>query len=153
MYRGHVDLPRMAAISSPLALPRTAPGRRLRSCRPFWGPVVCPSRLAPRKRKLECTESSLSPGGVSFGAKEETGFLFKAVDRAQVLTNLKVAGYTPFETEGVIERAAPGVRQPCRHGDHHSARQTGCVQPTLTPPTDRRRTVAMLGLRRLRTWR
>ena len=71
----------------------------------------------------------------------------------QVLTNLKVAGYTPFETEGVIERAAPGVRQPCRHGDHHSARQTGCVQPTLTPPTDRRRTVAMLGLRRLRTWR
>ena len=37
--------------------------------------------------------------------------------------------------------------------DHHSARQTGCVQPTLTPPTDRRRTVAMLGLRRLRTWR
>ena len=72
MYRGHVDLPCMAAISSPLALPRAAPGRRLRSCRPFWGPVVCPSRLAPRTRKLECTEStcSLSRGGVSFGAKE-----------------------------------------------------------------------------------
>ena len=156
MYRGHVDLPRMAAISSPLALPRTAQGRRLRSCRPFWGPVVCPSRLAPRTRKLECTEStcSLSRGGVSFGAKEETGFRKKRLIRAQqILTNLKVAGYTPFETEGVIERAAPGVRQPCRHGDHHSARQTGCVQPTLTPPTDRRHTVAMLGLRRLRTWR
>ena len=153
MYRGHVDLPRMAAISSPLALPRTAQGRRLRSCRPFWGPVVCPSRLAPRKRKLECTESAFPRRGL-FRRKRRDRLSKKRLIRAQqVLTNLKVAGYTPFETEGVIERAAPGVRQPCRHGDHHSARQTGCVQPTLTPPTDRRHTVAMLGLRRLRTWR
>jgi hypothetical protein len=54
------------------------------------------------------------------------------------------------ETEGVIEHALLRV---FGNRDHHSARQTGCVQPTLTPPTDRRRTVAMLGLRRLRTWR
>ena len=132
----------MAAISSPLALPRTAQGRRLRSCRPFWGPVVCPSRLAPRKRKLECTESAFPRRGL-FRRKRRDRLSKKRLIRAQqVLTNLKVAGYTPFETEGVIERAAPGVRQPCRHGDHHSARQTGCVQPTLTPPTERRRTVA-----------
>ena len=139
MYRGHVDLPRMAAISSPLALPRTAQGRRLRSCRPFWGPVVCPSRLAP----LRASQNVHSRGGVSFFWKTRDRLSKKRLIRAQqVLTNLKVAGYTPFETEGVIERAAPGVRQPCRHGDHHSARQTGCVQPTLTPPTERRRTVA-----------
>ena len=122
-----------------------------------------PAILGPGSVSLETCASEaqarmyriyISRGGVSFGAKEETGFRKKRLIRAQqVLTNLKVAGYTPFETEGVIERAAPGVRQPCRHGDHHSARQTGCVQPTLTPPTDRRRTVAMLGLRRLRTWR
>ena len=54
------------------------------------------------------------------------------------------------ETEGVIEHALLRV---FGNRDHHSARQTGCVQPTLTPPTDRRHTVAMLGLRRLRTWR
>ena len=54
------------------------------------------------------------------------------------------------ETEGVSEHALLRV---FGNRDHHSARQTGCVQPTLTPPTDRRRTVAMLGLRRLRTWR
>ena len=54
------------------------------------------------------------------------------------------------ETEGVIEHALLRV---FGNRDHHSARQTGCVQPTLTPPTERRRTVAMLGLRRLRTWR
>ena len=108
MYRGHVDLPRMAAISSPLALPRTAQGRRLRSCRPFWGPVVCPSRLAPRTRKLECTESAFPRRGL-FRRKRRDRLSKKRLIRAQqVLTNLKVAGYTPFETEGVIERAARG---------------------------------------------
>ena len=70
-----------------------------------------------------------------FLQKNETGFLSKRLIR---------------ETEGVIEHALLRV---FGNRDHHSARQTGCVQPTLTPPTDRRRTVAMLGLRRLRTWR
>ena len=118
-----------------------------------------PAILGPGSVSLETCASDAQariyfpPAGSLSAQKKRPAFSSKRLIRAQVLTNLKVAGYTPFETEGVIERAAPGVRQPCRHGDHHSARQTGCVQPTLTPPTDRRRTVAMLGLRRLRTWR
>ena len=134
MYRGHVDLPRMAAISSPLALPRTAPGRRLRSCRPFWGPVVCPSRLAPRKRKLECTESAFPRRGLFRRKRSKRPAFEKAVDPSSAGANQSQGGR--------LNALRAGVRQPCRHGDHHSARQTGCVQPTLTPPTDRRRTVA-----------
>ena len=98
------------------------------------GPGSVSLETCAETRKLESTES-LSRGGVSFCKKNETGFLSKRLIR---------------ETEGVIEHALLRV---FGNRDHHSARQTGCVQPTLTPPTDRRRTVAMLGLRRLRTWR
>ena len=73
-------------------------------------------------------------GSLSFGAKK------RRLSKKRLIR----------ETEGVIEHALLRV---FGNRDHHSARQTGCVQPTLTPPTDRRRTVAMLGLRRLRTWR
>ena len=73
MYRGHVDLPRMAAISSPLALPRAAPGRRLRSCRPFWGPVVCPSRLAPRTRASQNLQNLAFPPAGSLCAQNSEG--------------------------------------------------------------------------------
>ena len=109
--------------------------------------AVMPAILGPGSVSLETcafTQARMYiPAAGSLFWKTRDRLSKKRLIRAQqVLTNLKVAGYTPFETEGVIERAAPGVRQPCRHGDHHSARQTGCVQPTLTPPTERRRTVA-----------
>ena len=97
--------------------------------------AVMPAILGPGSVSLEtCAsdaqariylESSLSPGGVSFCKRTRPAFSKRLSEKLRV-----------------IERAAPGVRQPCRHGDHHSARQTGCVQPTLTPPADRRRTVA-----------
>ena len=98
------------------------------------GPGSVSLETCAETRKLECTESAFPRRGL-FLQKNETGFLSKRLIR---------------ETEGVIEHALLRV---FGNRDHHSARQTGCVQPTLTPPTDRRRTVAMLGLRRLRTWR
>ena len=106
-----------------------------------------PASLGPGSVSLEtCAETrkvesiyNLFPaaGSLFFCKNNDTGFRSKRLIRCR-------------ETEGVIEHALLRV---FGNRDHHSARQTGCVQPTLTPPTDRRHTVALLGLRRLRTWR
>ena len=99
------------------------------------GPGSVSLETCAQTRKLESIYRISVPRRGLFLQKNETGFLSKRLIR---------------ETEGVIEHALLRV---FGNRDHHSARQTGCVQPTLTPPTDRRHTVAMLGLRRLRTWR
>jgi hypothetical protein len=85
----------MPAILGPgsVSLETCAEKRKLESTESL-SPGGSLSRLAPRTRKLECTEStcSLSRGGVSFGAKRRDRLSKKAVDPSSAGANQSQGG-------------------------------------------------------------